>query len=239
MISNQAIRCIKEPKMADELTHLFSSKLSLHAPRDYDDRKVKLIQQALRKYLTLKGFYKTIKSVKNPVLVGEIQSKKEGDKSKGFWRMNIVLDKERATNDRGRIYLITSDGVIKKIGKSECVGGIKTTMGFYQGGMGGCPSIRTFGIHLLIHSELLAGRCVQVYMIESEEVEFTIKTLFGEKTIKVSPAIHKMEELCRQDYLSKNGKHPDWNFQESGEQWPADIFNKHLNLLDVSKKSRK
>ena len=57
---------------------------------------------------------------------------------------------EKIKDNAGRIYIIvsrapdsdTNRGVIKKIGKSECRGGMKNTFAFYQGGLGGSPSIR-------------------------------------------------------------------------------------------------
>lgn len=38
-----------------------------------------------------------------------------------------------------------------------------------------------------------------------------------------------------EDYLSVGGgKHPDWNVQEQGMDWPLDIKNEHAEILKNS-----
>lgn len=124
---------------------------------------------------------------------------------------NEPLDKKILRDNSGRIYLIVSNGEIKKIGGSECKGGIINTMSFYQGGMQGGPSIRTFGIHLLIKEELDKGNKVEIYMITSPKAKMKVKGLFNEELMEVS-AFRDMENKCKKDFISVDGKLPEWNF---------------------------
>lgn len=195
------------------------------------------IQNAYKKHLRSIGFYKTIKCVHNPIYVGEIILKDNTNHNfnmiqKGSWRVEYKLEKDKATCNKGRVYIITSDGIIKKIGKSESRGGIKNTFGSYQNGLGGSPSIRTFGIHMLIAKELLQGNKVEIYMIESPFIECQIQTLFGQQVVKVSPSVIVFEELCKNEYKEKNKEYPEWNFQEKKCEWPKDIYNNYLVLMN-------
>jgi hypothetical protein len=33
----------------------------------------------------------------------------------------------------------------------------------------------------------------------------------------------EMESLCKDDYYSKEGKYPDWNFQENRKPYPREL----------------
>jgi hypothetical protein len=133
------------------------------------------------------------------------------------------IDSGILRDESGRIYLIVSNKKIMKIGGSECKGGIKTTMSFYQGGMQGGPSIRTYGIHILIKEELEKNKKVEIYMISSTKAKMRVKGLFSEDVMEVS-AFRDMERKCKQDYISREKKLPPWNFQERGEMWRQDIL---------------
>ncbi len=138
-------------------------------------------------------------------------------------------------DNAGRIYIFTSNGIIQKIGGSQCKGGIKATMSFYQGGMQGGPSIRTFGIHILIKEELEKGKNVEVYMITSQKTTMKIKGLFKEEDGEVS-SFKEMEDKCKNDYKSIEKDYPPWNYQEAGRVWRQDIL-KALNEHDAKRKS--
>ena len=45
------------------------------------------------------------------------------------------------------VYLFAVEKVIYKIGFTRGKGGINSPMNFYQAGLGGSPSLRSFGIH--------------------------------------------------------------------------------------------
>ena len=145
------------------------------------------------------------------------------------------LDTSILKDDAGRIYLIVSNGRIMKIGGSQCKGGIKATMSFYQGGMQGGPSIRTYGIHIMLKEELKKRKKVEIYMITSTKTKMLVKGLFKEEELEVS-AFKDMENKCKKDYLEKEGNYPPWNFQEKGEPWRQDILIEH-NKHDSKRKS--
>jgi|TARA_R110002074_G_C12207084_1_gene635919 hypothetical protein len=168
----------------------------------------------------------TIESVKTAIKIGSCVA--YSGKCKRLWQMNwdkAHLDKIKS--NAGRIYLIVSRsgdlGIIKKIGKSECKGGMKNTFAFYQGGLGGSPSIRTFGIHKLIADEIEKQNEVEVWGIWSKPVKVQVPGLFDTTEMFVTPSIHCMEDKCRMDYHKNMGEYPPWNFQERGESWPEDV----------------
>ena len=126
-------------------------------------------------------------------------------------------------DDSGRVYLIVVDGVIYKIGGSQCKDGIKGTWSFYCGGMTGSPSVRTYGIPILIREKLDNGSKVELYMIPSEKVFAPVKGLFGEEDGKVGIDFKAIEDKCKKDYKSIVGDYPKWNFQERNQPWPRYI----------------
>lgn len=145
-----------------------------------------------------------------------------------------VLPQSILTQNVARVYLIVVDGVIKKIGGSQAVGGIKSTLQIYQdGGVKGRPSIRSFGVWYFLYHTILSGAKIEFYMIYQENFEKEIKGLFGLKTVKNAYISYKLiEECCVADYLAcEGGKHPDWNVQEQGKDWSDDIKNQHANIL--------
>ncbi len=185
-----------------------------------------------------------IKKVKNAFKVADVVLDKEHKVrhikfvflDKIYGENGKKIDKKILKDNSGRIYLIVINGRIVKIGKSKSKGGIKSTMSFYQGGMQGGPSIRTYGIHILLKEELEKGRKAEIYMILSKKVKMLVKGLFDEEEIEVTPDILDMEGKCKKDYLKDMGKYPPWNFQERGEPWRQDIL-KGLNIHDSKRKS--
>ena len=155
--------------------------------------------------------------------------------SKRFWQMKWNSEfSDKIKDNAGRIYLIVSrnpevdgvesPGVIMKIGKSECRGGMKSTFSFYQSALTGSPSIRSFGIHHLIKDEMSKGNQVEIYGIWSKPVKVQVPGLFETEEMEVTPSIHCMEDKCRNDYKKIMGDYPPWNFQERGAPWPEHIL---------------
>ncbi|MGX3045059.1 type II restriction endonuclease [Helicobacter sp. T3_23-1056] len=137
------------------------------------------------------------------------------------------------TQNVARVYLIVVDGVIKKIGGSQAVGGIKNTLEIYKdGGVKGRPSIRSFGVWYFLYHTILSGAKIEFYMIYQENFEKEIKGLFGLKNVKNAYISYKLiEECCVADYLAREGgKHPDWNVQEQGKDWPLETKNEHAEI---------
>lgn len=174
----------------------------------------------------------SIESVTNSVKVGSCVLRGEDNTTKQLWKVVWESDvKELITSDYGRIYLIVQRKEdctnILKIGKSECKGGMKNTFAFYQGGLGGSPSVRTFGIHHLIYNELKNNNKIEIYGIWSKPVKVMVPGLYNEEEQDICPSIHSMEEKCRNDYKNIYGKYPPWNFQENCQSWPDDILQKY------------
>lgn len=141
------------------------------------------------------------------------------------------------TQNVARVYLIVVNGEIKKIGGSQADGGIKNTLSIYRdGGTKGRPSIRSFGIWYFLYHTILSGAKIEFYMIYQENFTKDIKGLFGLKRIPNAYISYKLiEQCCVEDYLSvEGGKHPDWNVQEQGMDWPLDIKNEHAEILKNS-----
>ena len=105
-------------------------------------------------------------------------------------------------------------------------------MNFYEGAMQGGPSIRSYGIHLLLKKELEEGKRVEFYVIVSEEIKAEIKGLFGSEKGNVV-AFKEMEEKCNEDYKNVTNKYPEWHFQSRGRgkgyRWPEWIRDSYEN----------
>jgi hypothetical protein len=176
--------------------------------------------QTLQK--TLQTIHKIIvKDIPNIAYIGKIEE--NTSKAKHKWKLVFECDKVTQKKENGRIYFIVIDDEIYKIGSSACKGGIKTTFAFYQGGLGGSPSIRTFGIHKLIQIELDKGREIKIYSLFNEEIKVVVKGIYSSIEKITYPDIKEMEDICRMDYKKIYGKYPPWNFQENVEPWPASI----------------
>jgi hypothetical protein len=156
------------------------------------------------------------------------------------WDISWMESEEILTDTSGRVYFITSNGVIKKIGGSQDKGGIKGTFGWYiNNALNGSPSVRTYGIHILVNEELDKGNLVEIYVIFSQKIKTYVKGLFGEKIIETNVDFKTMENMCKDDYISVMGIYPDWNFQERGQEWPIYI-KEGCNLVNTtSTKNRK
>jgi len=105
--------------------------------------------------------------------------------------------------------------------------------------MNGSPSVRTYGIHILIREELDKGNEIEVYMIQSPKALAEVSGLFNNSEIEVS-AFKEMESKCLMEYYNLEKKYPDWNFQESNNPWPMYI-QEGCNLLNskTTKKSKR
>jgi hypothetical protein len=176
-----------------------------------------------------------VTDISGVVHIGDIVKKDTG--AKGKWKLVYACDKSIQIQENGRIYFIVVNGKIFKIGSSSCRGGIKNTFGFYEGGLGGSPSIRTFGIHLLIQEQVDIGSKVQIYALFNDPIKVMVKGLKSSVERITYPQISDMEDVCREDYKEVYGKYPQWNFQESVEEWPENIKNAYKEQVS-NRKSR-
>jgi len=167
-----------------------------------------------------------IKEVKTAIKVGDFVLRKN-HRNKIDIKYLPNLSKKILEDDSARVYLIVVDGIIKKIGGSACKGGIKATMSFYVSAMTGSPGVPRFVIHLLIAEALEKGSKVELYMITSPKTTAKVPGLFDFKEIEIA-SFKEMENLCKSDYYSKEGRYPDWNFQENHEPYPPELHKKHV-----------
>ena len=141
-----------------------------------------------------------------------------------------------------RVYLIVVDSEIKKIGGSQSEGGIKKTLEIYRdGGVGGRPSIRSYGIWFFLRSALLKKHKIEFYMIFQPNFTASIKGLFGYNKISNASYSYKiLENCCMEDYLQlSNGEYPAWNVQEQAGDWPDQVKREHADLMNKSLKRKK
>jgi len=129
----------------------------------------------------------------------------------------------------GRVYLITVNKKIYKIGYSKDKSGIKGTLGFYQGARSGKPSIRNVGINYYIEKELKKKKSVEIYIKFSEGKRMYVDGLYKRHCVSVSPSL-EFEQACKDDYsegLEGKDRFPAWNLQERKEKWPDCIHKRH------------
>lgn len=168
-----------------------------------------------------------IKDVKTAIKVGDFILR-ENNKNKIGIKYSSDIDNGVLIDDSARIYLITQDGIIKKIGGSIQKGGIKGTVSFYTGAMGGSPGRPRFILHLLIEKALRNKSKVAMYMITSPKTLAKVNGLFGAKKMKIA-SFKEMEDLCKSDYYSREKKYPDWNFQENHQPYPLELEKKFMS----------
>jgi hypothetical protein len=177
-----------------------------------------------------------IENVKTAIKIGDFILRR-GHKNKIDIKYLSDIDKKILTDDSARVYLIVQDGIIKKIGGSTSKGGIKATMSFYISAMTGSPGVPRFVNHLLIERALRKKSKVELFMITSPKTLARVSGLFSTKKMKIA-SFTEMEDLCKSDYYSKEGRYPDWNFQENHEPYPSDLARKH-NLYHRKRLSKK
>lgn len=138
------------------------------------------------------------------------------------------IDEETLRDESPKVYLIVSDGEIKKIGGSAAKGGIKNTINFYINARTGSPGRPRFIIHGLIARELKNNKKVELYVITSPKVKSKICGLFDCNEEKEIASFKEMEDRCKSDYFEKERKYPDWNFQENNQPYPQDLEEEFL-----------
>lgn len=158
-----------------------------------------------------------------------------------------VLPQSILAENVARVYLIVVDGEILKIGGSQDKGGMKGTLRIYQtGGVGGRPSIRSYGIWYFLFKAAIEKHKVEFYMIYQENFNTMVKGLLGLHEVKNAALNYKLlEECCESDYKNcENGKYPKWNIQEQGGDWPQEVKKQHADITikstaNKTKKGRK
>ncbi len=167
-----------------------------------------------------------IKDVKTAIKIGDFVLR-QNHRNKIDIKYSPNLDKKILTDDSARIYLITQDMIIKKIGGSIQKKGIKGTLSFYIGAMTGSPGRPRFILHLLIEEALRSRSKLALYMITSPKKLAEVNGLFKSKKMKIA-SFKEMEDFCKSDYYSREEKYPDWNFQENRQPYPSELERKFM-----------
>ena len=165
-----------------------------------------------------------ISQVKTATKIGTFKRTASGP---NLIRIDYHANQDVLLDESPRIYLITSNQVIKKIGGSASKGGIKATMSFYLTSQQGSPGVPRFVIHHLIRRELDLGNSVELYMITSPRVLAEVNGLFGAYEVAIA-SFKEMEDICKADYFKLEKKYPDWNFQENNTPYPEDLAKAHV-----------
>lgn len=185
-----------------------------------------------------------IKDVKTAFKIADVEYIKDQTKLK-FKYLNPIFDEQGKelsqkilTQNVARVYLIVVNGIIVKIGGSQSNGGIKNTLQIYQdGGVNGRPSIRSYGVWYYLYSTILKKQKIEFYMIYQENFDKEIKGLFGVKNKKAYISYKLIEQSCIEDFREReNGKFPEWNLQEQGQDWDDEIKQNHAILMQESTK---
>jgi hypothetical protein len=147
------------------------------------------------------------------------------------------ITREMRRDRSPRVYLFVVDGEIYKIGGSADKSGMDGTLGFYTSALQGSPGKPRFILHHLIARELESGHSVELYVIRSKPLIGEVSGLFATRSVSVH-AFKEMEEECVRDYVSSEGRHPKWNFQENSESYPDDLSKLHNEYHERRLKGR-
>ena len=128
---------------------------------------------------------------------------------------------------RGRIYILTIDGKIIKIGGSQTKGGIDGTIGAYLGGgkkgkkgAGKGNSKRTYAIWKVLIDAVKAGKQVEIYFKLLPSLEKEIQGLDGTpELLIIYDDYHQYENQLVQNFKKITGHFPKLNTQESSTKW--------------------
>ncbi|MDO4879985.1 MAG: hypothetical protein Q3983_01780 [Capnocytophaga sp.] len=147
-----------------------------------------------------------------------------------------LLPKDILTKNYSRVYLIVVDGEIMKFGSSQEEGGMKETLEIYRdGGINGKPDLERAKIWYFLYHTILQKKKIEFYMIYHNDFEMEVKGLFGlHKITNASINCKLIEDCCVADYISVEKKHPAWNVQEQGADWPDEIKNEHSEITKNS-----
>lgn len=177
-----------------------------------------------------------ITEVKHVIKVADVEQHPEWNKMVKF---TFCGERGIHTDPTNRVYIITSDGEIIKIGGSADAGGIKGTLTWYEMGFSGNPDDkgRTLGVPTALLAAIEVGRKVEVYMYHTPTVEIDLPTLTGEVVRrKVSISYKDIEPIWVNDFKNhNNGKPPILNMQEAGIQHPEEMQEAILYYNSLTK----
>lgn len=147
-----------------------------------------------------------------------------------------IIPQEVLKRKATRVYIMTEDGIIKKIGGSLQKGGIKNTLLMYEGGDAGTPSISRFNVNNIMKEGISNNKKYEIYILPVlDTITITLKGMFTEEVTQVNPSYKELEALCLKEYKNIESKYPDWNKQESREVW--DVISSNTLPLSTCKRT--
>lgn len=159
-----------------------------------------------------------INHVTNAKRVGQIGLHQTHDK-----KLTLVTDpkitRQDLRDDTGRVYFLTVNGVIKKIGGSQSKGGIQATIAAYLGGFAHGMSPRSYCVWNFCRRETVAGNLVEFYFILAPTTVAQVPTMNGFIEQKIAVDYHQIETACVKEYVETMKAYPYLNMQESGKKW--------------------
>lgn len=159
-----------------------------------------------------------INHVTNAKRVGQIGISTTHDKKLTFVADSAITRSE-LRDDTGRVYFITVNGKIQKIGGSQCKGGIQSTIGAYLGGFAQGMSPRSYCGWKFCRNEVEKGNLVEFWFILAPMTTAKIPTMNGFIEQAIAVDYHQIETACVQEYLEVEKDYPYLNMQESGRKW--------------------
>ena len=166
-----------------------------------------------------KGNTMNISSVTNAQRVGKIVLHSSHALKLALEPDPQMLGNPELRDNSGRVYFITIDGKIVKIGGSQCKGGIQGTISAYLGGFAKGMSPRSYCGWNYIRQAIKAGQTVEFYFILAPIITAQIPTMNSIKTLQIPVDYHSIETDCVQEYLAHEKDYPYLNVQESGRKW--------------------
>lgn len=135
-------------------------------------------------------------------------------------------------NEAGRVYFLCVDGIIVKIGGSQCKGGIQGTIGWYLNGWAKGNSERTYCVWHYMHQALTQGKSVEFYFISAKIITEVIPTMNSFVTQQIPIDFHQIEKACVDEYATLTGSHPVLNMQEGAKKWSDAVGPTGKKLLE-------
>lgn len=176
-----------------------------------------------------------ISHVSNAQRVGHIDLSESHEKKLVFVP-DAQISKEQIRNENGRVYFLVVNGEIKKIGGSQCKGGIQGTIGAYLGGFAKGMSPRSYCGWNYIRQQIEAGKNVEFWFILAPTTTARIPTMNGFIEQSIAVDYHQIETSCVKEYLSIEKSYPYLNMQESGRKWiDTGLLEGYPGIIDTGK----
>ena len=159
-----------------------------------------------------------ISNIKTMTRVGKVV-KHDSNPMKLKFEYDTAMTRDMRKDNRGRVYALTVDGVICKLGGSQAKGGIEGTYSAYFGGFAKGMSERTYCVWNFMSQAIASGKNVEVYCVWADTVTIGVPTMYGVEEQTIAIDFHAIENNFVNEYVRLEGEYPYLNMQESGRRW--------------------